>query len=414
MLFRSREGECFRVVLETRLIGVLKVVRAGKTVPVKIVAKNDHLFVERILAGEAGGVQRAARRYEQAISVATVDGEKVERSLREDRRLIVAQRTADALVAFSPAGPLTRAEVEVVSEHFDTLPLIGLLPRKAIVVSDTWKISNATAQAVCLFDGLISSDLTGTLKSATPAVAVVAIEGTAKGIENGALATLSISATMKYDVTAGRIVAVEWKQKDVRDQGPITPAAEVETATTLTREFLPVEPKELSKAALVAVPAEDETPGLLKQILHSDPKGRYQFLYSRDWHVVGQTDHHVVMRLLERGDFVAQVTITCWKPAGAGKHLSPEEFQKLVATSPGWEMEKVIDRGEVPSDGDRWGYRITAQGDLDGVKVVQNFYVVASPAGEQMIVTFTMKPANLSRLGVRDLAIVNGLEWVAK
>ena len=62
-------------------------------------------------------------------------------------------------------------------------------------------------------------------------------------------------------------------------------------------------------------------------------------------------------------------------------------------------MEEVIDRGEVPTDADRWVYRITARGELEGSKVVQNFYVVATASGEQMILTFTMKPA-----GDRDWA----------
>ncbi|HVK12754.1 MAG TPA: hypothetical protein VM597_28645, partial [Gemmataceae bacterium] len=239
--------------------------------------------------------------------------------------------------------------------------------------------------------------------------ASVAVEGTAKGIENGALATLTVSARVTFDLDARRVVHVEWKQRDVREQGPISPAAEVESTTVLKREPLTTEPNELATAR---VPAEDSIPGALRQLIHRDPKGRFQFLHDRDWHVVGQTDHHLVMRLLDRGDFVCQATVTEWKKAEPGKHLEPAEFEKLVAD--GWKMEQLLDRTEIPSDGDRWVYRIAGKGELDGAAVTQTFYVVATAGGEQMILTFTTKPANAARLGTKDVAVVNAIDFAKK
>jgi len=152
----------------------------------------------------------------------------------------------------------------------------------------------------------------------------------------------------------------------------------------------------------------------VKQLIHGDPKGRYQFLHGRDWHVIGQTDHHVVLRLLERGDFVAQVTGTYWQNAAAGKHMTPDEFDRLTADGSGWKLEQVLDRQEVPTDADRRVYPITARGTLDGGPVVQAFYVLAAASGEQMILTFAMRPANAPRLGTRDLAILNAIEFTRK
>ena len=61
---------------------------------------------------------------------------------RADRRLIVAQRTGESLFCYAPAGPLTRADLEVVSEHFETLHLTGVLPGKEVEVGDTWKLDS--------------------------------------------------------------------------------------------------------------------------------------------------------------------------------------------------------------------------------------------------------------------------------
>jgi hypothetical protein len=404
----SPEGTVHRISIDTDATGTLQVVRDGKPTPIKVEAKNAHKFTEKVVATDRIGIRRAVRWYETAQARATVDGDRTERTLAPDHRLILAQRTGDDLSCYALAGPLTRPELEVVAEHFETLHLAGVLPPKAVAVGDTWKLGNSPAQSLCLFEGLIASELTAKLAAVNGRSALITVEGTAKGIENGAMATLAVNARVTFDLDARRIVQVEWKQRDTREQGPISPAAEIESTTILKREPVTTEPDELK----ARVPAEDSIPGAVRYLLHRDPKGRFQFLHDRDWHVVGQTDHHLVMRLLDRGDFVCQATVTPWKKAEAGKHVSADEFGKLVAE--GWKMEQVLDRNEVPSDSDRWVYRIAARGELDGVAVSQTFYAVATANGDQMILTFTMKPANAPRLGTKDVALVNAIDFAKR
>jgi hypothetical protein len=306
-------------------------------------------------------------------------------------------------------------ELEVVSEHFDTLHLTGLLPTKEVAIQESWTIGEATAQALCLFEGLISHDLKAKLTEVKDGNGVIVIAGKAAGIELGASVKLEINAVARFDLLKRRLVSLEWKQKDLRELGPASPASEMESTTVLKRSFLEEEPRELSTASLISVPQEAGRPQELLQLLeHKDPKGRYAFLYTRDWHVVGQTDNHLVLRLLDRGDFVAQATIAVWKKEEAGMHTSIEEFKRQIAEAPSWEMEEVSEAGEVPTDVGRWMYRISARGDLEGTKVVQNFILLAGPQGDQVVVTFTMKPANAAKIGTRDLALVNSIEFFKK
>lgn len=409
-----REGDCYKVSIRTNLAGNLKVARNEKVIPIVVKASNEHDFVERVFAIDKSLIKKSVRYYETAKASAQIQNDSVDRTLRSDRRRVVAQRIGDGLLTYSPSGPMTQEELEVVSEHFDTLHLTGVLSDKESQVGDKWKIGNIPAQSLCLFDGLISQDLEATFESLNSGVALIRVKGSAKGIEKGAMVALNVEAALNFDTKIGRIVGVSWKQTDKRDQGPVSPAAEVETQTTLTRELVNQIPKELSDAALAGVPSQDDPPGVVKSLAFADSKARFRLIYSRDWHIVGQTEHYLVMRLLDRGDFVAQMTMTMWKNAGAGKHMSPEEFQKTVAEAPGWKMEKIVEQTEVPGDADRWCYRIIAQGELEGTKVTQNYYVIANMAGEQMIVTFTMKPSNASRLGTKDQAIVNAVEFLKK
>jgi hypothetical protein len=108
---------------------------------------------------------------------------------------------------------------------------------------------------------------------------------------------------------------------------------------------------------------------------------------------------------------VAQVTVTPWTKADQGKHLSPEEFRQAMAETPGWEPDDELQAGEVPAEGGRWIYRISALGELDETKVMQNFYLVAGPEGQQIVLAFTMPPKQADRLGTRDLSIAASIDF---
>jgi hypothetical protein len=402
-------GECAQVHLEMNLTGELRVVKGDQPRALKLTAVAIHDFAERLLAVSPTGVpQKAARVYETARAIIQAGDGRSERGLRPECALIVAQRPKDQLLTYCPKGALTREEVELTGGHFDTLALTGLLPGKAVAVKDSWKLSTETAQALCHFEGVTTQDLKGTLDEVKDNTAVISITGSVTGIDQGALVKVSVQATGQYDLNRKRLIAVEWKQKDERGQGPVSPAAVMEATYTLKRTLIE-QPEQLSDAALLAVPRDFDPPPALVQLTYHDPKSRFDLLYGREWLIVGQTDERLVMRLLDRGEFVCQVTVTPWAKAAPGEHLSAGAFQKAMNEMPGWKPAEVLQAGEVPSPG-RWVYRLSALGEMDGLKVMQNFYLVAGPGGEQVVLAFTMGQAQAEKLGTRDLALVGGLE----
>lgn len=406
-------GDCARYTVELDLTGKLIVTQEGAQQAIPLAAKARHVFAERTLAAADGLPARSVRHYSSAAASAVVGGEKSDRALPADRALVVTVRSSDGPFGFSPAGPLTRDELDLVTEHFNPQCLAGLLPGKAVNVGDTWAVGPAAAQCACLFDGLVKNDLKGTLTAAADGKATFTVEGTAEGIENGAKVTLAVAATGTFDTAAKRVVALTWKQKDDRELGPVAPASRIEATVTLTREPLAQPPKELADAALAAVPAGD-IPAALTHLRFTDPKGRYAFVYPRDWHITGQTEQHLILRLLDKGEFIAQATVISWKKADAGKHTPADEFKRAVGGAPGWVASRVLEDAETTAPGGRWVYRIAAEGKMDDLPVVQSFNLIAGPDGDQAAVTFAMKPDKLNAVGTRDRELVNALTFPAK
>ncbi len=407
-------GDCARYSVELDLSGKLIVTQEGRKEFITLAAKARHVFAERTLAAAADGLPaRSARHYDGAAASAVVGGDKSDRALPNDRSLIVALRNSDGAFCFALAGPLTRDELDLVTEHFNPQCLAGLLPGKAVNVGDTWIVTPAAAQAACSFDGLVKNGLTGKLTAAANGLATFTIEGTAEGIEHGAKVTLAVTATGTFDTNAKRITALTWKQKDDREQGPVAPASQLEATVVLKREVLAQAPKELTDVALAAVP-KGEVPVAMTFLRHADPKGRYALVYPRDWHVTGQTDQHLILRLLDKGEFIAQATVVAWKKTDAGKHTPADEFKKAVNNSAGWTVSRVLEDAETASPDGRWTYRIAAEGKMDELPVVQSFNLVAGPLGDQAAVTFAMKPDKVKAVGARDRELVNAIAFPPK
>jgi hypothetical protein len=407
-------NQYFRLQLDMTLAGEIRVTHAGKPLPIKQQARASHVFLQRVLdVGRNGLPQKCAHSYPTAKATITVGKEATARTLRPERTLMVAQRYNDQGLIYSPAGPLTREELEL-TEHFDTLFLPGLLPGKKVAAKGRWKVANAVVQALCNFEGLSSQDLECRLEEVKNNIARVSVQGKATGIDTGALVKVAIHGIYHFNLKSHRLTWLEWKQKEERDQGPVSPAGAAEVTTTVTRT--PAKPcAALSDVALVVVPQGYDPPPIMTQVYYCDPDKRFDLLHSRSWRPVGMTDSHLVMRLMDRGDFIAQVTITPWTREQPGKHLTPEAFQEAMADTAGWEEDQILQAGVVPTDADtgRWVYRVSALGRLDDLKVMQNFYIVASPAGEQVVLMFTMTPAQAQKIGTEDLTLVSNLDFPA-
>jgi hypothetical protein len=403
---------CFRIELSMTLNGKISVQQDGKKLELAQKASARHVFHERLLEGQEVA-NKAARRYQLAEATIEVEKDSLRRSLPAERSLLVVQRRNGFGLAYCPTSLLNQEEMEL-TEHLDTLYLPGLLPGKELAAGATWKIANHAALALGDLDALVENNLVGKLESVQADTARGTITGKLVGIDLGAQATLEVQAAFIFDLKEKRLVQLTWKQADSRQQGPVTPALTAEVTYVMKRTPI-LEPNELSDVALVAALA---APVQKMALVHyRDAKGRFEFQHSRDWHLVGQQDDHVVYRLLsERGDFIAQATLTPYRKEKPGAMMKADDFALLMANAPGWEQDdKLLEKNEnvnVPNGAK--AYRIGAAGKLDGVAVVQYFHLLHGPQGDQMIVTFTMRPEQADQLQLRDMTLIQSITFGVK
>jgi hypothetical protein len=300
-----------------------------------------------------------------------------------------------------------------VTEHLDTMAVAGLLPGKNMEVGKSWNVPNPVVAALCDLEGITEQNLEGTLEKIDGNLAHIKIVGKAQGINLGAQVGMLINARCEFDMKAQCLTFLEWKESDDRRQGPVSPALSADVVLKLTRTPIE-EPEQLNKFALVPIP-EGTPPEKLTNLLHEDAKKRYSFSHARDWHVVSPEDDNsqLVMRLVERGEFLAQATITPWKKTDPTKAMPLNDFAELMKKTPSWALEKETERKtlEQGAKSHHTVHRVIASGELDGARTVQYFYLIVGNRGEQMIVTFSVVPQHAARLGSRDLEMVREIAF---
>jgi hypothetical protein len=320
---------------------------------------------------------------------------------------VSVRRSKDG-ASYRSASPLTRDELSLVAEHFDAAKMTGLLPGKSVNVNDTWPIRDEVVSALCSFDGLVRQTLTAKLVEVKDHIADFTIEGEAEGVENGAKAKLTIAARAQFDLTSKHLANLTWEQIDDREAGPISPAMKAKAKITAVRT------EEGGRASQMRRERPVWDDKHVDQLLYRHPEGKYELLHHRDWHAVVQTDSHLVMRFVVRGEMIAQATIASWKKSTAAtREDAIREFIDATAKTPGWTEEKKIASVSMPASEGLMIYRHTASGKQDNAAVVQSFYLITAADGRQVTVTSVSTPQMEKKLGTADAAIAEAIRFPA-
>ena len=145
-------GGQYHVAIREEAAGELRLpAQAGKPAPppLKVRGRGAFEYDERILDPGApeNPTPRTLRIYRRVELERTVDDQAQESSLRPAVRRVVLLRNGHREVPFSPDGPMTWAEVHLVSKDVFTPALAAaLLPDRPVSPGDRWLARSAAAQ----------------------------------------------------------------------------------------------------------------------------------------------------------------------------------------------------------------------------------------------------------------------------
>ena len=414
----AEKAEATRVETRIEVSGELKLLETAgtedggksrqKSTAIPLTVNAQLRYVDRDLAVDAKHVlRRAVRQYDLAQAKMKVGQGEITNTLSEDRQTIVLQESKDQTDIFSPSGPLQREELELLSVPGDSGLLNQLLPGKKIKAGEPWTPSQDLLTRLLRLEIINQSDVTLTLTKVEKEVAIIAMTGKVSGGVDGVTTELELNGKLNFDLAKKCCTWLALNLKE--DRAPSTGTPGFKTASQIRIAIGPSElPAELTDEGLADLKT---TPDEATRLLQLKAKQSFELVYEPRWHVVNDQNDLTVIRLVERGDLVAQANISRLSPLGEGEQLTLEAFQAGLQKSLGSTFVDFIEAGESLSDSGLRVLRVVISATVSEVPIHYVFYHLSDDHQNRLSLAFTMDADNVERFGRAEETLISSLQF---
>jgi hypothetical protein len=308
---------------------------------------------------------------------------------------------------------MTRDELDLIDIPGNSTVLPLLLPGKAVEVGAAWPVPGDAVAMLLGIDAVSSTDVQCTLVEVTPPhvgksrMAKVKFAGHVDGSAGGAATEIALQGAFDYDLKARRVTRLDLHIDEDRAIGQAGPGLKVACRVELTAQPLQYAPQVIDDRMIRLARAPDA-----QALLLSCQGEGYRFLHSRRWHVVDQRQNVTALRLIDRGEMLAQCNIATPKPeAGKPSPARPTTlaaYQQEVRKSLGERFGKQISAEELTTKAGLTAFVVVAEGETQGVPVRWVSYLLTQPSsGKQAGLVFTLSPKHVERFGAAATEVLN-------
>lgn len=394
-----------RVRAVIQLEGKLKVNADGqgvRHVPLKGQAEWD--YTQRVLAQAEQWLRvQLVRQYHTARSEMTLHRSPLSQALREERRLIVVDGRSDQAVLFSPQGSLTAEELDLIDGVAAGLALEALLPPRLILPGGQWTVRDAAVARLMGLEAVTTQDVTFTLQAVEEGVAIIALEGKVSGAVGGVSSDMELKGKMNYDLRRRLVTWLALAYREDRAIGHAQPGYEV--VATVRMALAPVASSAgLSDQALAGLPLKADPATTL--IEFSSPGGGFQIAHDRRWRVMLDRPDLTVLRLVDRGDLIAQCNIAPRPPLPAGQRLTLAAFQDDVRRALGRQFEQIVEAQEETDDSGLVVLRVLVAGVAGEIPIQWTYYHLSDVQGRCATLVFTLESSLIERFAALDRELI--------
>jgi hypothetical protein len=257
--------------------------------PVTVTGQSVMEYDERFLGADAQ-TAKAIRIYRTIDLHRRIGDQPQESTLRPAVRRLVVLRNRSAKVPFSPDGPLTWGEIDLIRTELFTPSLVGLLPDKPVKPGDRWQPSPAAVSELTdlekVEEGSLECRLDEIASLAGRRHARVSISGSVRGVNEDGPTRQQIDGYFYFDLESNHLGYLSFKGVHLLLDGSGKESGRIEGRFTLTRQVqLPANqrPAELSDAALRGVALEPNADNTL--LLYDNPELGVRLFYPRRWRI---------------------------------------------------------------------------------------------------------------------------------
>jgi hypothetical protein len=368
-----------------------------------VTGKSAIEYDERVLSREKDGrVGKTVRLYRRIDFRRNVGDQEQQSTIRPEVRRLVLLRLGQAEVPFSPDGPLTWGEIDLVRTDVFTPALAGLLPAAAVRTGDRWQASAEALQELTDLEKIDEGGLTCTFEGTTTLGnrrhARVGFRGTVRGLGEDGPSRHQLDGYFFFDLESNHLsyLSVTGVQQLLDKEGKAQ--GKVEGNFVLTRRPHP-RARELSDAALRGKALEPNDDNTL--LLYESPELGLQLLHPRRWHAAGVRGRQVGLDEKKGSGLLLTVEPLKQVPTSAAYLQEARNYlQSQKATILGQQAPRVVQAGAQTVE------RFDLDTTMGGQRVLLVYFVLRQAVGGATLV---------ARLLPGDVAALSGeVERIAR
>jgi hypothetical protein len=409
LAINSAEDRPQQVKIAVEVAGQMKMNPTGKEVkrlPMSVTA--ELLCTQRRLPLEQDEKQpRLVRHYTTAAAKFNLKNVEFDNTLRDDRRLIVLASGTDAATYFSPLGPLTREEIELLDvPGAGVLPEL-LLPGKELKVGETWELSNDTVVKLLSLDAVHKQDFVGKFDELRDGIAILSLEGKVDGAVGGVSTEFNLKAKLNLDPQEKLLTWVALSFTENRAIGHAQPGYDVTTRIRMLTG-LAAEAPEISEAAISKLPLTAGTGE--KLIAFRSEKGGFELVHDRRWRVMSEKYDSAILRMVDRGELVAQCNIGKLKSFTKGEQLTLDGFQEDVKIALEKQKATITEAAQSTTENGLLVLRLLVTGQASEVPIQWTYYHVSDNTGRRASIVFTIDAKLVEKYAHLDQEILSAFK----
>lgn len=353
----------------------------------------------------------SVRHYREVAGETEVAGRRQSLTLRESRRLVLAEFEGQSCRFSVNDGVLDRSELDLLDTAANSLVLDELLPQREVQAGDSWQLEAAPMQALTGLDSVGLCEVSAVLAEANDRFARCQLAGAVHGVLHGASVELEIDAVYLFDRHRKQVTQLNIALRENREIGPATPG--VDAVAKLRVKIEPAASDSQLAPEVVARVAEAAATGLRLVETRSQQLG-FATRHDDRWYTAGTRGGEMTVRRVVPEGLVAHGNIATL----VAKPLEPDtalaDFRRDVLLSLGKDAHGVAREEQWTNEHGCLVMGVVVAGAVNGAEIEWHAYQVAPPVDSQQLhrlaLTFTVEKAEVERLGSHARDLVDQLE----
>ncbi len=399
-----------QVKVAIEVSGDLKINADGKEVrKVPMTVEANLLYHERFLPTEKG--LRTVRHFQEAAAVMTINSQPMQNTLRADRRLIGMQSIDDETTLFSPQGPLSREELDLIDVPGRLAGVIAALPGEGVEVGAEWSVSDVALTQLLCVEAVTKNEVLATFKELKDGIALIRLEGRVSAAVAGISTEIDLKASLNINVAKQQATWLAMGISENRAVGHAQPGFNAVSRVRVALQPCGADPQLTTEAltGLALVPTDAST-----VLERESTQGGFAFFHDRRW--LAMVDRHdvTILRLVDRGDLVAQCNMSNLAPLPAKEQLTLEGFQADVRNSVGESFGSFVESTQKLNENGLAVLRVVVVGNVQEVPIEWIYYHITESSGRRVSLVFTHDTNVAERFGGADHSIVSTLRFLPR